>query len=76
MGPVFAFSNGYGEGLTNSNPLSNYGKITVLIIASWAGPQGDYLWNAYLIYSPIKHTFCFICEIACMCGFHLHAAAI
>lgn len=43
VAPIFAFSNGYGEGLTNSNPLSNYGKITVLIIAAWAGPQGGIL---------------------------------
>jgi OPT family oligopeptide transporter len=43
VGPVFAFSNAYGCGLTDWSLASNYGKILLFIFATWAGPQGGIL---------------------------------
>ncbi|CAM6095166.1 unnamed protein product [Calypogeia fissa] len=40
IGPVFAFSNAYGAGLTDWNLASNYGKIFLFIFATLAGSRG------------------------------------
>ncbi|KAH7692695.1 Oligopeptide transporter OPT protein [Dioscorea alata] len=37
MGPVLAFSNAYGAGLTDMNMAYNYGKVSLFIFAAWAG---------------------------------------
>lgn len=43
IGPVFAFCNAYGAGLTDWSLASNYGKLFLFIFASWAGSQGGIL---------------------------------
>lgn len=37
IGPVLAFSNAYGAGLTDMNMAYNYGKVSLFIFAAWAG---------------------------------------
>ncbi|KAK3143752.1 hypothetical protein QOZ80_4AG0304490 [Eleusine coracana subsp. coracana] len=35
--PVFAFSNAYGNGITDMHVAAMYGKIAMLVFGSWAG---------------------------------------
>uniref|UniRef100_A0ACD5V4N7 Uncharacterized protein n=1 Tax=Avena sativa TaxID=4498 RepID=A0ACD5V4N7_AVESA len=39
IAPVFAFCNAYGNGITDMNIASTYGKIAILIFSSWVGLQ-------------------------------------
>ncbi|KAL6004393.1 Metal-nicotianamine transporter ysl3 [Asimina triloba] len=35
--PAFAFCNAYGAGLTDMNMAYNYGKVSLFVLAAWAG---------------------------------------
>lgn len=37
IAPVFAFCNAYGNGITDMNIATTYGKIAMLIFSSWVG---------------------------------------
>ncbi|KAE8819810.1 putative metal-nicotianamine transporter YSL7 [Hordeum vulgare] len=37
IAPVFAFCNAYGNGITDMNMATTYGKIAMLIFSSWVG---------------------------------------
>ncbi|XBI94292.1 hypothetical protein VPH35_030966 [Triticum aestivum] len=37
IAPVFAFCNAYGNGITDMNIATTYGKVSLLIFSSWVG---------------------------------------
>ncbi|XP_020180943.1 probable metal-nicotianamine transporter YSL17 [Aegilops tauschii subsp. strangulata] len=37
IAPVFAFCNAYGNGMTDMNIATTYGKVSILIFSSWVG---------------------------------------
>ncbi|KAL3688951.1 hypothetical protein R1sor_015260 [Riccia sorocarpa] len=40
VGPLFAFCNAYGAGLTDFNLATSYGKLILFCFAAWAGKGG------------------------------------
>ncbi|XP_031496750.1 probable metal-nicotianamine transporter YSL9 [Nymphaea colorata] len=40
LAPALGFCNAYGAGLTDMNMAYNYGKVSLFILAAWAGKDG------------------------------------